>query len=143
MFGRRTDEKLELLREVPIFSALETRQLEAVGRHVDRATRAAGDVLMRQGERAEEMMLILSGAATVERDGNVLATLGRNDVVGELALIDREPRTATVTATEDCELLVMHHRDFAALMDEVPDFARNVLISMAHRLRAADELLTV
>lgn len=143
MFGRKADEKLEQLREVALFGAFGPRQLEAVGRHVDRAQRAAGQVLVRQGDRGEEMMLLLSGKATVERDGKVLATLGPNDVVGELSLIDRQPRTATVTATEDCDLLVMHHRDFATLMDEVPDFAHNVLLSLAQRLRAADEVMSV
>lgn len=143
MFGRKADEKLEQLREVTLFAAFGPKQLEAVGRHVDRAHRAAGEVLVRQGDRGEEMMLLLSGKATVERDGKVLATLGPNDVVGELSLIDRQPRTATVTATEDCDLLVMHHRDFTTLMDEVPDFAYNVLLSMAQRLRAADEVMSV
>lgn len=143
MFGRKPDEKLDMLREVTLFSAFGDRELESVARHVDRASRTAGDVLIRQGDRGEEMVLLLSGAASVERDGKVLATLGPNDVVGEMALIDRKPRTATVTVTEDCEVLVMHRQDFVALMDEVPGFTQQVLQSMAERLRAADEKLAV
>ena len=143
MFGRKPDEKLDMLREVTLFSAFGDRELEAVARHVDRASRPAGDVLIRQGDRGEEMVLLLSGAASVERDGKVLATLGPNDVVGEMALIDRKPRTATVTVTEDCDVLVMHRQDFVALMDEVPGFTQQVLQSMAQRLRAADEMLAV
>ena len=143
MFGRRPDEKLELLHSIALFGAFTNKELEAVARHVDRATRAAGDVLMRQGDRGDEMMLLLSGAATVERDGRTLARLGANDVVGELSLIDREPRTATVTATEACDVLVMHRQDFTALMEEVPHFNQRVLLSLAKRLRAADENLSV
>lgn len=143
MFGRKPDEKLEMLRAVALFGAFGDRELESVARHVDRASRPAGDVLIRQGDRGEEMVLLLSGAATVERDGKVLATLGPNDVVGELSLIDHKPRTATVTLTEDCDVLVMHRQDFMALMDEIPGFTQKVLQSMAQRLRAADEMLAV
>lgn len=143
MFGRKPDGKIEMLRGVAPFRAFSNSDLQNVGRHVDEAHRKAGDVLARQDERGSEMLVLVSGAARVDRDGTELAILGPGDVVGELSLIDDQPRSATVTATEDCEILVMHRNDFKSLMSEVPGFTAKVLESVTQRLREADQRLVV
>ncbi len=141
MFGRKPDKKIEMLRAVELFRGFRDNDLQTIGRHLDRTERNAGDVLARQGERGTEMLLLMTGTARVERDGTELAILGPSDLVGVTALIDDLPQTATVTATEDCAVLVMHRNDFRSLMSTVPGFARMVLASVTQRLREADQRL--
>jgi CRP-like cAMP-binding protein len=95
----------------------------------------AGKVLMRQGDTGVDMMIIVSGSVSVERDGNRLNTLGPGDFFGEIALLDGGPRTATVTSEEPTRLLVITHRDFHSMMDEFPEVADQVLNALANRVR--------
>jgi protein phosphatase len=80
-------------------------------------------------------MVIVSGQVGVERDGARINQLGPGDFFGEIALIERGPRTATVTAEAPTRLLVVNHRDFHALMEEFPAVAAEVLVTLAHRVR--------
>jgi CRP/FNR family cyclic AMP-dependent transcriptional regulator len=129
------DEKLELLRRIPIFSGFDKRRLERLGMLADEVDVPAGKALMRQGEIGADMMVIVSGRVAVERDGQRLNTLGAGDFFGEIALLDGGPRTATVTSEEATRLLVLSHREFHALMDEFPEVAGQVLAALAHRIR--------
>ena len=74
----------------------------------------------------------------VTRQGRKIATIGPGAAFGELALLEKAPRNATVVADTDMELVVLGQREFAGLIDEVPGFARKLLAGMAHRLREAD-----
>ena len=82
--------------------------------------------------------MIIDGDATVSRQGRKVATLGPGDAFGELALLDKAPRNATVTARPPMELVVLGQREFGGLIDEVPGFARKLLAGMARRLRDSD-----
>lgn len=129
------DEKLDVLRRIPIFSGFDKRQLERLGMLADEVDVPAGKPLMRQGEIGSDMMVLVSGRVSVERDGQRLNTLGAGDFFGEIALLDDGPRTATVTTEEPTRLLVLNHREFHALMDEFPEVANQVLSALAHRIR--------
>jgi CRP/FNR family cyclic AMP-dependent transcriptional regulator len=129
------DEKLDLLRRIPLFSGFDKRRLERLGMLADEVDVPAGKALMRQGDNGTEMMVIVSGRVSVERDGQRLNTLGAGDFFGEIALVDGGPRTATVTSEEPTRLLVLTHREFHALMDEFPEVAGQVLSALAHRIR--------
>ncbi len=74
----------------------------------------------------------------MQRNGRKVATLGPGDYFGELALLDRGPRNATVKADGDMEILVLGQREFSGVLDEVPTIAHKLLSSMATRLREAD-----
>jgi CRP/FNR family transcriptional regulator, cyclic AMP receptor protein len=74
----------------------------------------------------------------VTRKGRKVATLGPGTAFGELALLDRAPRNATVVAETPMELVVLGQREFAGILDEVPGFARKLLAGLAHRLRESD-----
>jgi CRP-like cAMP-binding protein len=74
----------------------------------------------------------------VTRQGRKVATLGPGSAFGELALLDRAPRNASVVAETPMELVVLGQREFAGILDEVPGFARKLLAGLAHRLRDAD-----
>ena len=129
------DEKLDLLGRIPLFSGLDNRRLQRLGMLADEVDVPAGKLLMKQGENGSEMMVIVSGSVAVDRNGERLNTLGPGDFFGEIALLDRGPRTATVTAEEPTRLLVISHREFHSLMEEFPEVAAQVLNSLAHRIR--------
>jgi CRP/FNR family transcriptional regulator, cyclic AMP receptor protein len=132
------DEKLELLRTVPLFAGLSNRELQRIGELADEIDLPAGRVLMRQGEHGSEMLVVVDGSARIERDGAVIAERGAGEVLGEIALLDGGPRTATVTLTRDSRLLVLGRREFQAAIDELPEVRLRVLEAVAHRLRTLD-----
>jgi CRP-like cAMP-binding protein len=132
------DEKLDLLQRIPLFAGFDRHHLERLGMLTEEVDVPAGKVLIRQGELGDDLMLIYSGHVTVERDGATINELGPGEFFGEIALIERGPRTATVTAAQPCRLLVINHRDFHAVMEEFPEVAARVLLTLAHRLRTLD-----
>ncbi len=77
----------------------------------------------------------------MSREGNVIATIGAGDHFGELALLDGGPRTATVTATTDLDLLVLGQRQFLGLLEELPALSRKMLATLAGQVRRLDDHL--
>ena len=133
-----TDEKLEKLRRVPLFAGLGRRELERLGMLTDEVDLPAGRVVMRQGDRGEELFILMRGTARVERDGRDPVTLGADDFFGEIALVDGGPRTATVTLSEDSELLVLGRRQFQQVMEEFPHVREQILEVLAQRVRLGE-----
>ena len=130
--------RLAQLATVPLFSACSKKELQAVGRAADELRVPAGRQLFAEGDLGREVVVITEGTADVRRNGRKVATLGPGDSVGELSLLDRGPRTATVTASTDMSLLVLGSREFSDLLVEVPSIAHNLLKAMAIRMRALD-----
>jgi CRP-like cAMP-binding protein len=91
-----------------------------------------------EGQLGHEFYLLLSGSASVRRNGRKIATLGPGQYFGEMALLDRGPRSATIVIEEPAELLVIGQREFLAVLDQVPALAHKLLVNMAVRLREAD-----
>ena len=98
----------------------------------------AGTDIVKEGEIGHEFYLIASGSAAVKRNGRKVTTLGPGHYFGEMALLDRGPRSATVTAEEETELVVIGQREFLGVLDEVPTLSYKLLVGMATRLREAD-----
>ncbi len=134
----RSDAFIEHLSQVPLFSACSKRDLSLVARRAEDVRVDAGKVLVTEGEAGHEFFVIVSGTARVTRHGKRVAALGPGSAFGELALLDKAPRNATVLAETPMELVVLGQREFAGIIDEVPGFARKLLTGMALRLRAAD-----
>jgi CRP/FNR family transcriptional regulator, cyclic AMP receptor protein len=132
------DEKIDLLRTVPLFTGLGNDEIERVSTLADIVDLPAERVLMTQGKHGWEMFILVSGSARIERDGQSLGERGAGEVLGEIALLDGGPRTATVTLTQPSRLLVLARREFQALMDEFPGIRLKVLEAVAHRLRSLD-----
>ena len=130
----RTDPKIELLRRLPLFAAASTRELQDVASRADEIDVPAGYTLTREGERGREFVVLLDGSATVEHDGEVIATLGPGDFLGEIALLLYTARTATVRTTTPSRLLVITDRDFRALVDAIPSFGLEVYAAAHARL---------
>ncbi|OWY60959.1 hypothetical protein B7486_66375, partial [cyanobacterium TDX16] len=78
------------------------------------------------------------GTATISKDGTDVTEVGPGAVFGEMALIDRAPRNATVTAKTPMRVLVLGQREFTGLLDESPGFTRSILAALAHRVREKD-----
>lgn len=134
----RRDLYLEHLARVPLFAMCSRRELGMIARRGTDVLAEPGRVLTREGAAGYEFFIILDGRATVTRGGREVAVLGPGDFFGELALLDRAPRNATVTATTTVELLVVSSREFRALLGEAPTLTSKLLAALAHRLRELD-----
>ena len=135
---RGRDNYLDHLARVPMFSACSKKELEKIARASDEIHVDTGHVLVEEGKPGHEFFLILDGTANVLRNGRKIATLGRGQYFGELSLLDRGPRSATVKAATDLDVLVLGQREFGGVLDSVPALSRKLLAAMASRLRAAD-----
>ena len=134
----RSDSFVDTLATVPLFSACSKKELQTIARASDDVEVPAGKVLVEEGKPGHEFFLILDGNASVKRGKREIAKLGTGQYFGELALLDRGPRSASVVAKGDMEVLVLGQREFAGVIDEVPTLAHKLLTSMAQRLREAD-----
>jgi CRP-like cAMP-binding protein len=134
----RKDAFTEHLAAVPLFSACSKKELQLVARRAEDVTVEPGKVLVREGAAGAEFFVIVEGTAEVSRHGNKVAELGPGAFFGDLALLDKAPRNATVTAVTPMELVVLGQREFAGIIDEVPGFAHKLLAGLAHRLRQYD-----
>ncbi len=129
------DDKLTMLRGVPLFVGLDEDELEAVGRLCTEVEEPAGRELIHEETFGNEFFLILEGRIRVHRAGKTLVTMGPGDFLGEIALIDHGRRTASATCETDCRLLVLDHREFHSLLDQQPDIRVHVLEALARRVR--------
>ena len=93
---------------------------------------------MRQGAPGRELIVLVDGEATVERDGATIAFRRSGDFLGELALVTGRPRTATVIATTDLHTLVIDRLSFDRILRDVPTLATKVLKAVAERLPPED-----
>jgi CRP-like cAMP-binding protein len=126
--------KVELIRHVPLFSKLSKSGLNEVASIADEIDLPQGQALTREGERGREFFVILEGDANVVKRGKQIAELGEGDFLGEIALVTKQPRTATVTTTSPVRALVITDRDFARLLRESPQIGQGVLEALAERL---------
>ncbi len=110
-----------------------------IRRALEEVTVPAGRLLTEQGRVGREFFLIVSGQASVRRNNRKVALLGPDQYFGELALLDRRPRSASVISDTEMTLLVLGQREFNDVLDSVPALSRKLLAAMATRLREADE----
>jgi CRP/FNR family transcriptional regulator, cyclic AMP receptor protein len=121
------------LRKVPLFADLDRADLDRVGQVSTELQIPAGEHLMREGELAHEMFVVLDGTLEVTRDGQPVATIGPGDFAGEMALLTRAARNSTVTATSDVRVLHIDGRAFGELLHKAPHIAVTMLPIVARR----------
>lgn len=126
------------LRGLAPFVHCTRHELDLLARNLTEHRAAAGDVLVEEGRTGRELIVVVEGEATVHRHGREVARVGPGDVVGEVALLDQGPRTATVVAATPVLALVCTVREFTTLVELVPRFARALLPGLARCIRAAD-----
>ena len=132
------DGKVELIKRVPLFSKLSKKGLEEVAHIADELDLPQGKVMAVEGDRGREFFVLLEGEADVTKGDRSINTMKEGDFFGEIALVTKMPRTASVTATTPVRVLVITERDFGALIkhsDEVGR-ARRRSARRAHRPRA-------
>jgi len=132
-------DKIEVLARLPLFEACSERDLDKVASIAVECNRPAGTTLTREGQEGGLLFVILDGKAEILRNGRALGTLTAGDVVGELALIDGYPRSASVRAVTDVHLLEIPAAEFRGLVRGSPKLVRNLLQALAHRIRDMDE----
>jgi len=109
------------------------------GNNIDAQSYKAGGVIFREGDEAKELYVIKSGQIRIQIGNRTITELGPNDIFGEMALIDSEPRSATVTAVTDVELVPVTEKQFLFLVSQTPFFALKVMRVLAQRLRATNK----
>jgi CRP-like cAMP-binding protein len=129
------------MREVPLFAGLLPSELDRIALVMMPVDVGADEVICGEGESGQDMYVIANGEVAVERGGETIAKLQTGDYFGELALLDRGPRSATVRAAGDCRLYVLREPSFSALLNEVPALAQKLLAALARRLREAESQL--
>ena len=132
------DDYLEYFRRVPMFSTCSKKDLKTVAANAERVDVPAGRILCEQGQTGREAFVIVDGKARVLRNGRKVAIIGPGTTFGELSLLERAPRNATVLADSDMELLVLGQREFMKIVDASPAFARALLVGIARRLNEAE-----
>ena len=128
----------DLLERVPLFAGISAAGIEELGAIADEVDVRAGTVLTHEGSREGFFFIIMSGTVRIERGGTVINMLGPGDFLGEIALLDAGPRTATATAETLCRLLSMTYHMFHELLDASPEIRAAILESVGQRLRALD-----
>jgi signal-transduction protein with cAMP-binding, CBS, and nucleotidyltransferase domain len=124
-----------LLASVPLFSGLSPSQLKTVGQSMKVARFAAGQTLIKEGDEDARFYLIVEGSAKVSARGRKVAILGPGDYVGEMAVIDSRPRSATVTAETDVVTLSAARWNFEALLRAHPAVMLGIVREMSRRVR--------
>jgi CRP-like cAMP-binding protein len=129
---------LELLRGVRLFSAVDDRFLERLASEFMARTYGAGDTLAEEGESGRTLIVIESGDVTVTVHGEEVGRLGPGDAFGEMSLIDRSARSATVKAETDVHAYQLPVWSFRPLIEGHPEVAWSLLEALAERVRAAE-----
>jgi CRP/FNR family transcriptional regulator, cyclic AMP receptor protein len=130
------DTKVEALRRAPLFEGLSKKELTLLARVSEDMELAAGTVLCKEGDLGHEFFVIVDGETEVTRKGRKLASRSGGDFVGEIALLEEVPRTATVKAKTPLRVFVLTSRDFHHLLEESPQVERKVLRALAKRVAA-------
>lgn len=134
-----TDRKIELLATVALFDGLGPEGLARIAERAIEVDFPAGRQIVRQGEVGTGFFLVVAGRGRVVRDGETIAELGPGDFFGELSLLDREPRLATVAAETPTTCLAIASWEFETLLETQPRLAISILRGVARRLRAVSE----
>ena len=130
-----TSEKVRFLRHIGIFSSIEEERLADVASRMKEVQLSAGETLFKRGDAGTLMYIIMKGTMRVHVEGRVLAELGEREVLGEMAALDPEPRSASVTAMENSLLLSLDHHDVRRLIKLDVEVAIGLIRTLCRRLR--------
>jgi CRP/FNR family cyclic AMP-dependent transcriptional regulator len=130
----RRNAKVDLLRDVPLFSGCSVKELGQIAMLADELFQPEGTTLISEGSKGREFFVLVDGTVDVRRSGRKLNSLGAGSFFGEIALVAETPRTATVTATSAVRLLVITGQAFQRLLGETPAIQAKVMAALAERV---------
>jgi CRP-like cAMP-binding protein len=122
------------LRDIELFSGCSERELRDIARLGHAKSFSRGAQLTREGDPGESLFVILEGTIGIQRNGEVIATRGPSEFIGEIALLSHSPRTATVSAITPVKAFVIPGRAFRALLGRQPELQRKVIEALAVRV---------
>jgi CRP-like cAMP-binding protein len=126
--------KIDLIKRVPLFASASKAELAEIASIADEIDLPEGKAVIKEGDSGREFFVIVEGTADVERGGRRIASLGPGDFAGEIALIAKMPRTATIMTTSPVRALVITDRAFRQLLEHSPQIQVGVLTALAERL---------
>lgn len=126
------------LSRIPLFDGIERRDLERLARSFRERAFREGETVMREGDPGAGFFVILDGSAHITVRGQTVATLGPGEALGEMALLDEAPRSATVVAATDLRCVGLTPWEFRSFVEGHPSVAWTLLRTLARRLRAAE-----
>jgi CRP/FNR family transcriptional regulator, cyclic AMP receptor protein len=137
----------EFLKSVPLFSRLGEGSLDAILRLTRRRRFRKDEVIFHEKEAGDSLFVILHGRVKVAIFGDdgkevTLSILSEGDFFGEMSLLDQEPRSATIVAEEDCELLSLQRDDFTRALEQDPGMSASLIEVLASRLRKANHQIS-
>ena len=140
------NEEVELLRQIPLFAKIEPSKLKLLAFTSERLKFKADEELFHQGDIGDSAYIVIGGQADVilstDRGEVVVSTVKRNDIVGEVAILCDVPRTASVKAKEDLEVLKISKDLFFRMISEFPQMSVEIMRELAARLdRTTDQLM--
>ena len=124
------------LRSIALFDSLPSEARAAIAQHADELDVSEGTELARQGEFAYEFFVIEEGNAEVLRDGERIAELGPGDFLGEMGIVGKVVRNATVRTTSPSRVIVMSEQDFRSMSRTNPDVASRITAAVEQRCQA-------
>jgi CRP/FNR family transcriptional regulator, cyclic AMP receptor protein len=136
----RKNAKVELIKAVPLFSECSRKHLDEIAGIADEIDLREGKELTREGRPGREFFVLVEGEADVKRGSRRINKLGPGDFFGEIALVTRRPRTATVIATSPVRALVITDRSFRTLLEHQPEIQGKVMTALAARLGPDEDL---
>ncbi len=122
------------LRAVPLFADVDDHDLDVIGSAVTELSFEPGEILMRAGSIAREMLIVLDGELSVLLGDTEIATIDAGGFAGEMGLLAHRPRNATVAAKTPTRVLHIDSRSFANVLDEAPQIAVKMLPIVAQRV---------
>jgi CRP/FNR family transcriptional regulator, cyclic AMP receptor protein len=132
----RKNAKVEMLKRVPLFARCSNKELGEIATITDEIDLPEGKVLTKEGASGREFFVLIEGNAEVRRKRRKVGTLGPGDFLGEIALVTKVPRTATVKTTSPVRALVVSEQNFRRLLERTPQVQIKVLESLAERVAA-------
>jgi CRP/FNR family transcriptional regulator, cyclic AMP receptor protein len=132
------NDKEAILQRVPLFAGLDERSLQAVSILAREVAFKNGDVLMVEGEAGDEFFVILDGTIRIERGDRTIRSMTTGGFLGEIALVDRRPRTATATCVTDVRLLEIRAHEFDRLLDTLPAVHERIRAAIDRRSRSTE-----
>jgi CRP-like cAMP-binding protein len=132
----RKNSKVELLKRVPLFARCSRHELDVIAKAADELDFKEGKELAREGAPGREFFVIVEGTAEVTRGKRKLRTLSDGDFFGEISLITKLPRTASVTTVSPMRALVVTDRSFRRMLEQSPTIQTKVLQALGERLDA-------